>query len=157
MNACLNLGKGGTVSANKVCVHTSMWSGSRGSEGHSWEELTAKLTGREKNVKRNMAAGTESRFTCQSFLLGKPKSFREKNLQKQSLGACWVCRYNFFAGAVCGQHRGWEVPRRSGELHSNILIAQGAQCGQKTLGHGRCSDDGDSMEDNTDCQQHYGL
>lgn len=83
-------------------------------------------------MERKMAVGTGSHFTCQSFLFAKPNCFRKTQAKIQSLGACWVCRYNFTTGAVCGQCTGWEAPRRSGELHSSIPIAQGAQWGQKT-------------------------
>ena len=92
-----------------------------------------------------------------SFLFAKPNRFHKTQTKVQSLGACWVCRYNLTTGAVCGQCTGWEAPRRSGELHSSILIARGAQRGQKTVGRGRCvqrySAGGGSLEDNTDYQQ----
>lgn len=80
-----------------------------------------------------MAVGTGSHFTCQSFLFAKPNCFRKTQAKIQSSGVCWVCRYNFTTGAVCGQCTGWEALRRSGELHRSIPIVQGAQRGQKTF------------------------
>lgn len=140
-----------------TCVHIDTWSGPRGSEGHSWEKLTAKLTGKEKDMERKTAVGTESHFACLSFLFAKPNCFHKTQGKIESLGACWVCRYKFTTSAACGQCTGWEAPRSCGELHSSILIAQGVQRGQKTAGHGRCVQryvgSGGSSEDNTDCQQ----